>query len=400
MGHAAAFAALAVPKPERDQILAFRLAGHNLTRRLGPRSVTRAAAACGIQETPLGSAAIAFLARIEKLTPALLDRALFADRTLISVWAMRGAPYVVPAGDLAVFTLGALPIAAVSFKQSLGGWSDALEKVGLDPFETLERMASASQTLLDGRTLNVNDLRDGIYRRVRSLSKVKRPVFARDDMPEPLFRAIGTTGSICIVAGRGTDTELARTDQWVGRTPPRPDPSEARAELARRFLHCYGPATAQQFADWTQRSLADAKKAFALIEEELIEVSLDRAKSWLLRRDDKAFSSPPQPTGVRLLPAQDPYLQQRDRATVLPKEVDRRRQWQAIRGPGAVLLNGEIVATWRARTKGTRLEVTIEPFGRLTPPAREAISAEAEGIAPFRGCETAQIERRRRLADS
>jgi hypothetical protein len=49
------------------------------------------------------------------------------------------------------------------------------------------------------------------------------------------------------------------------------------------------------------------------------------------------------------------------------------------------------VAAWRARTKGTRLEVTIEPFGRLARPAREAISAEAEGIAPFRGSETAEI---------
>ena len=357
-----------MPKPDREQILAFRLAGHNLTRRLGPRSVTKAAAACGVQETPLGSAATAFRARVEKLTPALLDRTLFEDRTLVSLWAMRGAPYVVPAKDLGVFTVGALPLDPVSFKRSLGGWSDALEKVGLDPFETLERMASAAQAVLDGRTLNVNELRDGIYRRVRSFSKVKRPAFARDDMPEPLFRAIGTTGSACIVAGRGTD-----------------------AELARRFLHCYGPATTQQFADWTQRSLADAKKAFALIEEELVDVTLDRAKGWLLRRDDKALSSPPEPTGVRLLPVQDPYLQQRDRATVLPKEADRRKLWQAVRGPGAVLLDGEIVAAWRARTKGTRLEVTIEPFGRLARPAREAISAEAEGIAPFRGSQTAEI---------
>jgi hypothetical protein len=117
-----------VPKPNREQILAFRLAAHNLTRRLGPRSVTKAAAACGIQETPLGSAAIAFFARVENLTPALVDRVLYEDRTLVSVWAMRGAPYVVPAGDLGVFTVGALPLDPVSFKQSLGGWSDALER--------------------------------------------------------------------------------------------------------------------------------------------------------------------------------------------------------------------------------------------------------------------------------
>jgi hypothetical protein len=154
-----------VPKADRKQILAFRLAGHNLTRRLEHRSVTKAAAACGIQETPLGSSAIAFHARVEKMAPALLDRALLEDRTLVGLWAMRGAPYVVPAKDLGVFTVGALPLDPVSFKQSLGGWSDALESTGLDPFETLERMTAAAQALLDGRTLNVNDLRDRIYRR-------------------------------------------------------------------------------------------------------------------------------------------------------------------------------------------------------------------------------------------
>ena len=377
--------------PDRKQILAFRLASHNLTRRLGPRSVTKAAAACGIQETPIGTAAVAFLARVENLTPSVLDRARIEDRTLVCLWAMRGAPYVVPTEDLGVFTVGALPLNPPSFKQSLGGWSDALEKAGLDTFETLDRMISAAHALLDGRTLNVNDLRDAIYRRVRSLSKVKRPAFARDDMPEPLFRAVGTSGAACIVAGRGTDAELARTDQWLGTTPPSPDPAEARAELARRFLHCYGPATAQHFADWTQRSLSDAKKAFALLQEELAGVTVDRTTSWLLHRDEKGFSSPPEPTGVRLLPGQDPYLQQRDRATVLPKEAHRRKLWQAIRGPGAVLVDGEIVGTWRARTKGTRLELTIEPFGKLPRPAHEAIATEAETIAPFRGAETADV---------
>jgi hypothetical protein len=49
------------------------------------------------------------------------------------------------------------------------------------------------------------------------------------------------------------------------------------------------------------------------------------------------------------------------------------------------------VATWRARVKGIRLEVTIDPFGRLARPAREAISAEAEGIAPYRGSETVGV---------
>jgi hypothetical protein len=292
---------------------------------------------------------------------------------------MRGAPHVVPSADLGVFTMGALPVDRVSFKQSLGGWSDALEEAGLDVFETLDRMVTAARALLDGRTMNVNELRDRIYARVRALSKVKRPSFARDDMPEPLFRAVGTSGAACIVAGRGTNADLARTDQWLQPPPPALEPAEARAELARRFLHCYGPATAQHFADWTERSLADAREGFSLIEEELVEIPLGRSKAWLLNRDQNALSSPPQPSGVRLLPVQDPYLQQRDRATVLPDEQDRRRLWQAVRGPGGVLVDGEIVGTWRPRKAGAKLKVL------------DGIEAGAERIAPFRGCETAEV---------
>jgi hypothetical protein len=210
-------------------------------------------------------------------------------------------------------------------------------------------------------------------------------------MPEPLFRAAGTVGLACIVAGRSTDAELARTDQWLRSAPLESDRTSARAELARRFLHCYGPATAQQFAEWSQRSPPDARDTFSLIEEELVEVAVDRKPAWLLHRDQKAFSSPAEPKGARLLPVQDPFLQQRDRPTVLPEETARRQLWRPVRGPGGVLVDGQVVGTWRARTKRALLEVTVEPFGRLSRTAREAIEAEAERLAPFRDRETVQV---------
>ena len=371
--------------------MAFRLASHNLTHRQGAQSIAKAVAPCGIQETPVGSAAVALVTRVERLTPAALERAQVKNRTLVTIWSVRGAPYVVPASDLDVFSVGALPLDTRSFRQSLGGWADELEKAGLDPFETLERMVDAAEELLDGRTLNVNELRDRIFARVPSLATVKRPAFAHADMPEPLFRAVGTTGAVCIVSGRGTDSELARTDQWLKSSPPARGRTVARAELARRFLHCYGPATTQGFAEWTQRSVGDARDAFSLIEEELIEVAVDGKKAWLLGSDRKTLASPPEPEGTRLLPVQDPFLQQRDRSTLLPQEAARRQLWQAIRGPGGVLVNGAIVGTWRARTKRPRLEVTIEPFGRLSKDARHAVAAEAERIAPFRDCESVEV---------
>jgi hypothetical protein len=380
-----------VPGVDRDRERRFRLASHHLSERLGSRSLVRAAAACGIQETPHGSAAAALGARVDGLTPAALDRAMVRDRTVIQVWSLRGAPYVVPARDLGVFTGGAMPVDRASFNVFLGGWAPAIERAGLDPFHLLDRMASATRSLLDGRSLDVNELRDAILRRVRSLSRIRRLKEARHDMPEPLYRAIGLTGVACIVEGRGTDAVLARTDQWLGKEPSRADPAAARAELVRRFLHCYGPSTHQRFAEWTARSPGDAKAAFELVAEELVEVRLPEGPAWHLASDRKALASPPAPSGVRLLPVRDPYLQQRDRVTVLPDDRARRKLWRPVGGPGGVLVDGDVVATWRARTARDRLTVTVEPFGPLPRSAHNAIGEEAERLAPLRGCRTAEV---------
>lgn len=374
-----------------DQVLAFRLHRHNLTHRLPPESLVTAAAGCGIQETPLGSADAAFVTRVEGLTPEAMQQARLDARSLVALWSVRGAPYVVPAADIGVFTIGALPVDQTSFKQTLGGWANALEDAGLDPFRVLDDMASAASEVLDGQAMDVNDLRDRVYAGVEALSRVKRPDFTHADMPEPLFRALGTCGAVCIVAGRGTNAELARTDQWLPAFPDVPDPGPARAELARRFLHCYGPATPRQFAEWTQRSLSDAKDAFSIIGEELIEVRCDGEEAFLHRDDEPDLSSPPQPTGLRLLPLQDPYLQQRDRAKLLPDEKHRREMWRPVRGPGAVVVNGAIVGTWRARTKGKRLALTLQPFAALSRDVQDEIETEARLIAPFRGCETVEV---------
>jgi Winged helix DNA-binding domain len=289
----------------REQVLAFRLASHGLDLRT--KGLVEAAARCGIQETPLGSAALALHARVENLTPGKLDKALTKDQSLVTLWSLRGAPHVVRTADIAVFTTGALPLDGDSFRQTLGGWASALDKAGLDPSQLVDRLVDAAKKVLDGKSMDVNELRDRLYVRVRTLHKIERPDSARDDMPEPLFRALGTTGTVCIVEGKGTDSVIARIDQWLKRVTEPMEPHAARAELARRFLHCYGPATAQHFADWTQRSLADAKQVFKLIEEELIEVKIAGKKTVLLAADEQALDSPTETKGVRLLPVQDPY---------------------------------------------------------------------------------------------
>ncbi|HWL50658.1 MAG TPA: crosslink repair DNA glycosylase YcaQ family protein, partial [Acidimicrobiia bacterium] len=134
----------------REQVLAFRLASHGLDLRT--KSVVEAAARCGIQETPIGSAALAFHARVDRLSSEILEKTLTKDRSLLSLWSMRGAPHVVPAADLGVFTIGALPLDGESFRQTLGGWAPALDKAGLDPFQLLDKLVDAAKKVLDGKS--------------------------------------------------------------------------------------------------------------------------------------------------------------------------------------------------------------------------------------------------------
>lgn len=377
---------------DRARIIAFRLQNHNLVRRLGARSAVKAAAACGVQEAPHGSAALAFCARVDRLSPSVLERALTRDRTLIHLWSLRGAPYIVPARDLSVFTAGALPFDHASFNVFLSGWAPAIEKAGLDPFELLERMSKGARALLDGRTRDVNELRNMLLKRVRSLGKIERPKEARHDMPEPLYRAIGLAGGVCIVEARGTDSVMARIDQWLGSETGEVVVSAARGELVRRFLHCYGPSRPQHFAEWTSRSLRDAKAAFELVAGELEEVKTSSGSAWLLARDRKSLDSPPQPTGVRLLPDRDPFLQQRDRGTLLLQDqTSRKRLWRPVSAPGAVLVDGEVVGTWRARAVRSHLRLSVEPFKRVTRGAIDEIEEEAACLAPFRGCDSSEV---------
>lgn len=381
-----------------DQIRAFRLASHHLSTRLPAGSLAAAAAACGIQDTPLNTASLAFWARVDALGPAEVGHALAADKLLLALWSVRGAPHVVPVGEAGVFTTGALPVDQPSFGVFLGGWAGSLQAAGLSATELLADMAAAAMAALDGQPLAIDELRNQLAQRVPALARLPRPGGAHADLPEPLIRALGLLGLVCIAAEPGSDPRLARTDatvtrvdRWLGKPPAAGDRPQARAELARRFLHCYGPSTPRAFAEWTTRSLADARDAFGLLDQELAEVDAAGTRAWVLAGDTDALVDPPQADGIRLLPPQDPYLQQRDRTTLLPDKTLHNRVWRPVRPPGVVLAAGQPVATWRSRQAGKRLAVTVEPLGRLPAATRAGIQAEADLIAAFRDYQAAQV---------
>jgi hypothetical protein len=400
-----------VLRVSRQQIVAFRLAALHLDRRLPPDQLVDAARPCGLQDTPPGNAAVAAAARADGVTPDAWTRALGDEKTLVALWAMRGSPVVVATDDLPVFTLGLLPDDEEALLRLLTSeFAPVVAESGVSAGELVERLTERARDALDGRVLTKRELGHALAAAVpdRLASRLAPETAwgsydALSALALTVARVVSHRGAFLIAPRAGNELSAVRTDQWLGRDPAPMAWEDARAELARRFLRAFAPATAEDFAWWatvhpdaaTRRAQEEyARRTWRLIEAELAEVEReeDGSRAFALAADGGRLSSPPTPDGVRLLPPHDPLLMLPDREALVP-DVLQGRVWKAQHNPGVVLEGVDAVALWRSRKQGRRLLVSVEPLaGALARGAREAIQAEAERIAPLRGCASADVD--------
>jgi hypothetical protein len=388
----------------REQALAFRLDSHHLAARLPPGSLFVAAGACGIQDTPPGSAALALHARMAGLTPAAVEQAFTTDKSILRAWSLRAAPCIFPVRDAAIFTAGVLPDDEPSMRFFIQGSNKALDLLGMSAVELIEMTAAGTCDLLDGRTMTkdrigielADRLMQGLTEQQRTLWRSDSFIVPGQSLGESLVRfalyVLPLRGLICFASRRDNRAYLARIDQWLGAPLPAAEPIKARAELVRRYLRCYGPSTAEHFARWAGISPEQASRAWALAEGELLEIDFAGKKTWLLREDVPRLQRPPAATGVRFLPPHEPLLQMRDRETLVPDKSWHRKLWRAVGNPGIVLVDGQAVAAWRSRKSGKRMNVTIEQFAAIPQKMRREIDDEATTLAPYSSCTSVKVE--------
>jgi hypothetical protein len=321
----------------RAQILAFRRCASALDERL-PRSARslRQAAWAGVTDSVPRSALLSIHARVEGTQPET-----WKDRALVHVWGPRYSTYLVPARDHAIFTLGRLPDAPHRRRRA-------------------EDMAARLETFLAGRRLKDNQAQ-------RELGVGNAIKYAT------------TTGTVLIRWEGAKAPEV-----W---TVPRPevDPHEARKELVRRYLHVMGPATPEAFSTWAGVGGAETRAAFAALGREVIPVSTPIGDAWILTSDEPGFRAPPGPdAAARLLPSGDTYFLYwgAGRELLVPDASQRAELWTTRVWPGAVLVAGEIVGTWRR----AKADVGARFWRRLTRAERDAVEAEAYSL-PLPGVE-------------
>jgi hypothetical protein len=189
-------------------------------------------------------------------------------------------------------------------------------------------------------------------------------------------------GSLRYAAATGTVLirwEGARQPTVWTVPPPETDPREARLELARRYLHIYGPATPEAFAGWAGIGQRHGVAAFEALGASLTPVRTPVGDAWIRTQDEAAFRAGPGPVApARLLPSGDAFLLHHGagRDLMVPDAVRRRALWTPRVWPGGLLVGGEIAGTWRRA--GTVM--TVQPWWRLSPAERDAVAAEAESL--------------------
>jgi len=299
------------------------------------RSLRRAAWA-GLQDSMPRAALLSLHARVEAVESSTWEHA-----SLAQLWGPRYHTYVVAKRDFALFSLGRLPDSA---KRRLRA----------------ERIADQLHAHLGGAQTSDRELGRalGIGNEVRYAAATGRVAIRWDGARAPTVWTVAA---------------------------PEIDPADARRELARRYLHIFGPATADGFSHWAGISRLAGADAFASLEDSLLPIRSPLGDQWLLADDEPAMRAAETPDGsARLLPSGDAYflLHGGERELLVPRADQRERLWTPRVWPGALLVEGEIRGTWRRANRTVR----IDPWVRLSRGAREAIEAEA-GALPLPGVE-------------
>ncbi|HEX2195517.1 MAG TPA: winged helix DNA-binding domain-containing protein [Actinomycetota bacterium] len=359
---------------------AWRIARGHLGRRVAASRLTDVVGRlCGAHAQIMSTVPLALAARVNRVTSSAVDDAL-EGRTLVKTWAMRGTLHVFAADDLPLYC------AAQATRDQYRNPS-FLKYFGLDPAD-LDAVLDAIPQALDGRRLSRDELAREILRITRRKHLEERLLSGWGEMLKPAaFR-----GLLCFGPGAGRNVTFVRPDQWIGAWKDY-ETDDALAEVFRRFLAVYGPASVAEAARWWGVRPPEARRVLRLLGDEVAAVEVAGEKRWLVAGDVAAVRRARPPEGVRLLPSFDQLLvMSAPHKIALVDEPFFERVYTAkpiaVWSLPAVLVDGRVRAGWKLERKTKRALVKVAPFGRLTRTQRAALEGEAERLAGVVGLET------------
>jgi hypothetical protein len=322
-------------------------------------------------------------ARSRGVAPADVEHALYEERTLVRVLGMRRTLWVVPRELVPVVFAAATRAIAARERRRLEAW---LRESGVTerPAEWLpeaERAALAAVARLgEALTTEVAAAEPLLARKLRLAAGTKYET--TQSAAARVLPLLAMEGRLVRARPRGTwispQFRWTSMESWLGAPLEELDAAAAQAELLRRWLGTFGPATETDVrwsTGWTAR---EARTALEAVPHE--EVDLGGAPGYVLAGDLERTPLP-EPAAA-LLPTLDPStMGWKERDWYLgphgPALFDR----NGNAGP-TVWWDGRVVGGWSQRRDGEIAVGLLEDVGR---DARAAIDAEAERLRAWLG---------------
>ena len=320
-------------------------------------------------------------ARTSGFRPVDLERALYDERTLVRMLGMRRTLFVVPRQLVGVVDAACARAVAAQERRKLerfvaeSGLSD-------DPSAWIEAAAAAALDALGAR--------DGAFAGELSGDHPALSQRIRIGVGTRWETEVGAASRILLLLGaEGAIVRDRPRGSWVGsqyrwvpvaRLGPfeRPEPADARAELLRRYLAAFGPATEADIRWWTGWTARDARAARADVEH--AEVDLAGATGYVLA-DDLEPEPMSEPTAA-LLPSLDPTtMGWKERDWYLGPHVESVFDRNGNAGP-TVWWGGRIIGGWTQRPDGEIAYRLLEDVGN---DADDAVETEAARLAAWLG---------------
>lgn len=345
-----------MPHRSVEWLLAARVQANCLDRSVsgagpgGVADVVRRTA--GLQAQSWRGAAFAVRARSVATSRADVDTAREIDRSVVRSWFQRGTLHLVATED-------AGPLLGLLGPKLIKDTSRRYAELGLTP-ELRNRTADVLEDhLTENGPTGRADLGAVLVDAGLLAEPTGQAVYAS-------LHHAGLLGRICYGPGHDATETWVATEAWLGH-PLSLDPMDP-AELARRYLTAYGPATVQDFATWSGLSMAVARKAVQEVDP--IELRVGDEELY-------AVADLPGSKDLRLLGEFDPYLLgYKDRGHALPEGFRRRIQPGGGMLKPAVVRAGRVIGAWRHGHDEIDL---FEPAAR--PP--RALAAELADVQRF-----------------
>ena len=310
---------------------------------------------------------LTFRSRSRSLTAADVDRARVEERSLLRTWVMRKTIHLIPSDDAGWL----LPL----FEPAIEKWSRRrLEQLGMPPGKRDKALRAIERMLETEGPLT----RSEVAERLR--------VAGVELNTQTRLHIIGlavTSGLACLGPDRGASTCLVLRGDWLGKAP-RFDLAKALAELARRYLRGFGPATDRDFAYWSGLGLREVRSGLEAISNQLEQVRVGDESLLSLRGERPRL---PPKGQIRMLGNFDTYLlgwKSRDFA-VSSEHVSAVKEGGGGWIRPVIVRDGVVIGSWRSVRKGERLEVALAPSTRLRGETMAAVEAEVADIGRFEG---------------